>query len=120
MTALEHQELKGITVKNLVVTVVSTASIVASVMTTYFGLKNDILEVKTSQTTETRVNNIRLKILEDEVALLQKQVAEIKAGDQHEETRAKNQEPSFKKQDNGNQEPGFKNQEDALLLFTTH
>ena len=92
MTALEHQELKGITVKNLVVTVVSTASIVASVMTTYFGLKNDILEVKTSQTTETRVNNIRLKILEDEVALLQKQVDDIKAIDQI-------QEPGFKSQD---------------------
>ena len=56
----------------------STASIVASVMTTYFGLKTDIREIKTSQETETRINNIRLKILEDNVALLQKEVDEIK------------------------------------------
>jgi hypothetical protein len=81
MTAIEHKELKGITVKNLVVTIVSTASIVASVMTTYFGLKNDIREVKTSQETETRINNIRLKILEGQVVLLQKEVDEIKFAD---------------------------------------
>ena len=83
MTAIEHQELKGITVRNLIVTVVSTASIVASVMTTYFGLKTDIKEIKTTQAIDTRINNIRLKILEDNVALLQKEVDEIKlAGNQ--------------------------------------
>lgn len=78
MTAIEHQELKGITVRNLVVTVVSTASIVASVMTTYFGLKTDIREIKTTQAIDNRINNIRLKILEDDIALLQKEVDEIK------------------------------------------
>jgi len=78
MTAIEHQELRGITIRNLVVTIVSTASIVASVMTTYFGLKTDIREIKTTQATDTRINNIRLKILEDNVALLQNEVDEIK------------------------------------------
>jgi hypothetical protein len=78
MTAIEHQELKGITLKNLVVTIISTASIVASVMTTYFGLKSDISAIKSSQETETRIYNIRIKILEDDVALLQKKVDEIK------------------------------------------
>jgi hypothetical protein len=78
MTAIEHKELKGITVKNLVVTIVSTASIVASVMTTYFNLKNDITEIKNEQSTETRINNVRLKLLENQVALLQKEVDEIK------------------------------------------
>jgi hypothetical protein len=78
MTAIEHKELKGITVKNLVVTIMSTASIVASVMTTYFGLKNDISEVKSSQVTESRVNNVRIKILEDQVVFLQKEIDGIK------------------------------------------
>lgn len=77
MTAIEHKELKGITVKNLVVTVMSTASIVASVMTTYFGLKTDIREIKASQETEARINNIRIKILENEVTMLQKEISEI-------------------------------------------
>lgn len=77
MTAIEHKELKGITVRNLVVTIASTASIVASVMTTYFGLKTDIREIKATQETETRINNIRLKVLEDDVTLLQKQVDDI-------------------------------------------
>lgn len=78
MTAIEHKELKGITLKNLIVTIVSTASIVISVMTTYFQLKNDIYEIKTIQSTESRVNEIRLKVLESAVSVLQQQVDEIK------------------------------------------
>ena len=78
MTAIEHRELKGITIKNLVVTIASTASIVASVMTTYFSLKSDIQEVRVSQQTEAKINNIRIKILEGQVTLLQKEVDEIK------------------------------------------
>jgi hypothetical protein len=78
MTAIEHTELKGITIKNMVVTVISTASIVVSVMTAYFGLKNDIREIKSTQETETRINNIRLKMLEGQVTLLQTEITEIK------------------------------------------
>ena len=78
MTAIEHKELKGITIKNLVVTVVSTASIVFSVMTCYFQLKNDIYYIKTQVDTQYRINEIRLKVLEGNVAVLQQQVNEIK------------------------------------------
>ena len=78
MTSLEHRQLKGITIKNIVVTVISTASIVFSVMTTYFELKGDIREVKTTQDAQNRVNEIRLKVLEGQVALLQREVEEIK------------------------------------------
>lgn len=78
MTAIEHQELKGITIKNLAVTIISTASIVASVMTTFFQLKTDISDIKSSQETETRVNNIRLKVIEGQVAMLQQQVNDLK------------------------------------------
>ncbi len=78
MTTIEHKELKGITVKNLVLTIVSTASIVASVMTTYLQLKNDIHDVRLTQETQNRVNDIRLKVLESEVSLLQQQVDEIR------------------------------------------
>lgn len=78
MTTIEHRELKGITIKNLIVTIVSTASIVVSVMTTYFQLKGDISEVRTTQETTNRVNDIRLKVLESQVALLQTEVQQLK------------------------------------------
>jgi hypothetical protein len=78
MTTIEHKELKGITLKNLLVTIISTASIVASVMTTYFQLKNDIHDVKINQETQNRVYDIRLKVLETQVNVLQHQVDEIK------------------------------------------
>jgi hypothetical protein len=78
MTSIEHKELKGITIKNVVVTILSTASIVASVMTTYFQLRNDVHEIKLSQETQNKVNDIRLKVLESQVSLLQQQVDEIR------------------------------------------
>lgn len=78
MTTFEHHELKGFTIKNIVVTVVSTASIVVSVMTTYFQLKGDIRDLRTTQEAQNRVNEIRLKVLEGQVVLLQHEVDEIK------------------------------------------
>ncbi len=81
MTTIEHRELKGITIKNLLVTIVSTASIVASVMASYFQLKNDIHDLKINQ--ETHVtgysNDVRLKVVESEISLLQQQVDELRA-----------------------------------------
>jgi cell division protein FtsL len=79
MTTFEHRELKGITIKNIVVTIVSTASIVVSVMTTYFQLKGEIRDLKVTQDAQSRVNEIRLKVLEGQVALLQREVEEIKS-----------------------------------------
>jgi hypothetical protein len=77
MTTIEHRELKGITIKNLLVTIISTASIVATVMTSYLQLKNDIHDIKMSQETQNRVYDIRLKVLETQVSVLQHQVDEL-------------------------------------------
>jgi len=81
MTTIEHRELKGITIKNLLVTIFSTASIVASVMTSYLQLKSDIHDIKLSQETQNRVYDIRLKMLETQVTVLQHEVDEIKSKD---------------------------------------
>lgn len=78
MTTIEHRELRGITIKNIVVTIISTASIVMSVMTTYFQLKGDLRDVRMQQDAQNRVNEIRLKVLENQVTLLQRQVEQIK------------------------------------------
>ena len=83
MTAIEHKELKGITIRNLVVTIFSTASIVASVMATYFQLKNDVHDVSLKQETQARVSEVRLKVLEGEVAVLQRQVDDIRSHSNH-------------------------------------
>lgn len=78
MTILEHREIRGITIKNMVVTILSTASIVVSVMTTYFNLKSDVQIVKDRQETTERVNEIRLKVLERNVDLLKQEIHELK------------------------------------------
>ena len=58
-------------------TIISTASIVASVMTTYFNLKADVNDLRDRQETTDRVNGLRLKILESQVAVLQQEVEQI-------------------------------------------
>jgi len=78
MTTIEHRQLKGITIKNIFVTIFGTASIVTSVMTTYFELKNDIRDVRSAQEAQNKVNEIRLNVLESEVAILQRQVEGLK------------------------------------------
>jgi heme exporter protein D len=80
MTTLEHREIRGITLKNIVVTVISTVSIVVTVMTSYFQLKSNLQEVRVIQETQNRVNEVRLKILENQVSVLQQEVNEIKNG----------------------------------------
>ncbi|WP_426671257.1 terminase large subunit domain-containing protein [Mucilaginibacter sp. McL0603] len=57
---------------------ISTASIVASVMTSYFQLKSDIHDIRINQETQNRVYDIRLKIVESQVGLLQQQVDELR------------------------------------------
>ena len=47
-------------------------------MTTYFGLKSDIAEIREEQKIETKISNVRLKILEDQIDGLQKQIANIR------------------------------------------
>ena len=78
MTAIEHKELKGITVKNIIVTIISTASMVSSVVGVYYNLKDDIHELRSSQTTAYKIDDLRLKALESEVYILQQQVQSIK------------------------------------------
>jgi hypothetical protein len=80
MTAIEQQHLKGFTLKNLVVTIIGTASIVTSVMTTYFALKSDIADIKANSEITNRVNDLRLKMLETEVSLLRADVDKLKEG----------------------------------------
>ena len=78
MTTIEHRELRGITIKNLLVTIFSTASIVATVMTSYLQLKSDIHDIKLSQETQNRVYDIRLKVLETQVSVLQHEVDDMR------------------------------------------
>ena len=47
-------------------------------MTTYFGLKSDIAEIREEQKIETKISNVRLKILGDQIDGLQKQIANIR------------------------------------------
>jgi hypothetical protein len=78
MTAIEHQQIKGITIKNLIVTIFSTITIVSSVLTSYFGIKADVAAVSAHQDSIDRVTEVRLKMLETEVYTLRAEVQYLK------------------------------------------
>lgn len=78
MTAIEHRELKGITLKTMWSIIIGTAVTVSTVMGTYFKQNSDIAELRNHQETTERVNEIRLKLLETQVSMLQTQVSTIK------------------------------------------
>ncbi len=75
---LEHREIRGITLKNITVTIISTISIVVSVMGTYFQLKGDIRDVKNQNETQNKVTDIRLNVLESQVVILRAEVEALK------------------------------------------
>lgn len=83
MTAIEHKELRGITIKNLVVTIMGTASIVTSVVTTYLGLRSDIHDLSITQKTESRIYDLKIKALENELAIMQDEFDALKYHQAH-------------------------------------
>ncbi|HWD89925.1 MAG TPA: hypothetical protein VG367_17455 [Mucilaginibacter sp.] len=48
-------------------------------MTTYFQLKNDIRDIRLDQQTQHRIDDIRLKVLENQVAVLQRRVDDMRS-----------------------------------------
>lgn len=77
MTGIENQTLKGITIKNMVVTVVCTASIVASVMGTYYSLRDDIKSSTRQSEEHQRINELRLNSLENRQNIIDQQIREL-------------------------------------------
>ena len=59
----------------------------ASVITAYYNLKSDITGVKNEQYTENRIYDMRLKILESRVTLLQTEVQEMKVQENNKENK---------------------------------
>ena len=64
---IENQELKGITIKNMVVTVLCTASVVSTALFTYY-----------SQQTQNALTNLRIEVVEKRIILLEQQVQELR------------------------------------------
>jgi hypothetical protein len=78
MTALEHQEIKGVTLKLIWVTISGVVSIVAIVCASYFGLKSDIRSLGTRQDGQDRVNDLRLTHIETEQKIQRQEIDDLK------------------------------------------
>jgi hypothetical protein len=74
----EHSQLRGITIKNMIVTIVCTATLVSTIMTAYFGIRSDIKDIRDNQNTYDKITDLRLKAIEDRQNLLELQIRQIK------------------------------------------
>jgi hypothetical protein len=74
----EHTALRGITIKNMIVTIVCTATIVISVMATYQGLRSDMNSQNLNQNNQNKIFELRIKIIEDEVSIINNRIDELK------------------------------------------
>lgn len=74
----EHSQLRGITIKNMIVTIVCTATLVSAIMTAYFGIKSDMRDIQANQNTYNKITDLRLKAVEDRENLLEFQITELK------------------------------------------
>lgn len=74
----EHNQLRGITIKNMIVTIVCTATLVTTILTTYFGLKDDMKDIRDNQNTYNKITDLRLKAIEDRQNFFELQISEMK------------------------------------------
>lgn len=63
---IEHTQLRGLTIKNMIVTIACTASIVVTVMTAYNGLKS-----------QNDINDLRIRVTEARITVLEQQIHEM-------------------------------------------
>jgi hypothetical protein len=73
----EHSQLKGITIKNMLVTIACTATIVSSGMGAYFGLQKSIDRATYKQDEQNKIFDLRLKTVEDHQKLIDIQLQDL-------------------------------------------
>lgn len=69
MTAIENYEIKGISAKTLVFIITCTGSLMLAILGTFYSLKGEIRDIQTSKDSDTRYNDLRMKVLEQKVEL---------------------------------------------------
>ena len=75
--SIENKEIRGITPKTVYLTIVSTASIILSIATIYFALKADIQRISDDTNTTNRINEIRIKLLEERISTQELEIKQI-------------------------------------------
>jgi len=66
MPGIEHTQLKGLTIKNMIVTIACTTSMVIAVMGAYYGLKS-----------QNDINDLRIRVTEARITVLEQQIREM-------------------------------------------
>lgn len=74
----EHSQLRGITIKNMMVTIVCTATLVSTILASYYGIRDDMKDIKDNQNTYNKITDLRLKAIEDRQNILEMQIGELR------------------------------------------
>lgn len=73
----EHSELKGVTLKNMIVTIACTATIVATGVGAYSGIQKSIDNLGYRQDEQNKLIDLRIRTLEDQQKLMNIEIREL-------------------------------------------
>lgn len=77
MTPIEERELKGFSAKTLVTVIACTGSIMLTVLATYYGLKADITEIRASNDSEVRLNELKMRVMDQRLDATEYQLKDL-------------------------------------------
>lgn len=78
MTAIENQQIKGVTIGTVKTIIVSTAVICSTVLGIYYGLVTKIEKIAQTTETNNKLIELRLSYLEQKMNALEIQINKIK------------------------------------------
>jgi hypothetical protein len=76
-SGFEYTPLKGVNIKNAIVTVICTASIVGSVLMSYYGIMGKIDNNNYNQQTAQKITDLRLITLQDQITIINHRLDEM-------------------------------------------
>lgn len=74
----EHTQIKGFTIKNMVVTVICAMTICTTGLKAYQGIIDKMNDNNANQNTYNKITDLRLKAMEDRQAIIEIQLEALK------------------------------------------
>ena len=74
---IETRELRGVTVKTALIIICCTISMIVTVMGTFYSLKGDITELRTSKDSEAKLNDLKMRVMDQKIDMQGIQIRDL-------------------------------------------
>lgn len=74
---IDTKEIRGVSLRNLIAVIACTGTIMLTVLGTYYGLKADITDVKVSKDSDARLNELKMRVMDQRIDAMEIQIRDI-------------------------------------------